>query len=846
MKYFSLLIISLFAHSCFSQTVIAGHSIPSSNFYVLKDYINTHLKHTGIIKHNEQSSEGDHLYDRWIDYWKLRVNPDGSFPTPDQNYREMQRYKLSHPDYLRSGATSDWRQIPISYSSSPPGIGRVDRITVNPNNPAHLYISSPSGSLWESADYGTTWQVMTDQLPIIGLSGIIVDPIDTNTLYLASGDGEANMDNPSIGVLKSRDGGHTWSATGLSFTLTTGLNYISRIEMNPVNHLSMIVASSNGIYQTMDSGATWSLRTTGNFRDVKYMPGSGAICYATTSTDYYRSADSGSTWTVISYPGSVSQCTDRISIGVSPAAPGNVYLLAGGPAGSCTGGFVGLYASNDTGRTFYTKSTTPNILGYDPAGADNFSQSWYTLAFGVSPLDTLIMYAGGAYIWTTADGGLTWSSSQGYGLTHPDIHELKFTADGATLYSGTDGGVYHMTMGSGTWDYISNGLQNTQIYRIAVSEGDSTILMYGSQDNDVVIDVAGICDGSNLNADGFGCIIDPTNSSTLFGESEYGGINQSPDGGITWNLESLGSGGGWDAPYKMNPHNHLELFAGMDYFYHSVDGGMSWMQLGTTNATTIDQFAFSESNTQIIYATSFDNTQYAEVLYKTTDGGSNWIALSPPTLYGVSVSYIDVNNTNPNELWVTAGSYVAGSKVYHSIDGGSTWTNISGTLPNLPANCITYQKNSNGILYVGMDNGIYVISDSLSDWLPYYTNLPNAIVKEIKIRYTTNDLFAGTYGRGMWQAKPYVHTKIVSGVADIAAEKFSIYPNPVKDELTIETDISAGDAVIKIMDDAGRTVKQVNVNKEKISIPCADLSAGMYFISTEYNGSKAVQKFVKL
>jgi photosystem II stability/assembly factor-like uncharacterized protein len=422
-KYIIPITLCLLCYSSFSQTVVAGHQIPSDNFYVLRDYINTHLRHTSVINHNEESSKGDHLFDRWIDYWRLRVNADGSFPEPDRDYHEMQRYRLAHPDYLRSSGTADWQQVHISYTDSAPGIGRVDRINFNPYNPSHIFLSTPSGSLWESTDAGGTWTVRTDQLPVIGLSGIIVDPLDTNVLYMSSGDGEANMDNPSLGVLKSYDGGHTWTNTGLIFNLTTTLNYISRIEMSPANHLNVLAASSQGIYQTTDSGTTWTLRAFGNFRDVKYMPGASKICYATTGTDFYRSVDSGSTWSIINYSASGTSCMDRLSIGVSPSAPANVYLLAGGLASTnCPngGGFMGLYASNDTGKTFYLKSSSPNILGYDPQGLDAFSQSWYTLALGglshryQSDLCRRGQYLGICRRWAHMELPVYWPGTCGY------------------------------------------------------------------------------------------------------------------------------------------------------------------------------------------------------------------------------------------------------------------------------------------------------------------------------------------------------------------------------------------------------------------------------------------------
>jgi hypothetical protein len=235
---------------------------------------------------------------RWIDYWQDHVNPDGSFPAPDHTYQEMQRYRQTHPVAASrsTGHQADWHQLPVTYGPDAPGIGRVDRIDFNTTNPAHLYLSTPSGSFWESLDGGTTWRSRTDQLPIIGTSGIVVDPNDTNTIHLATGDGEANSDNPSIGVLQiprwrqylASDRAivhfHSWSAIYLTYT------------DEPHRSSQLIVAASNGIYRTMDSGVTWTNVQSGNFRDVRYMPRNRAVCYAATNTSFYRSVDSGKTW----------------------------------------------------------------------------------------------------------------------------------------------------------------------------------------------------------------------------------------------------------------------------------------------------------------------------------------------------------------------------------------------------------------------------------------------------------------------------------------------------------------------------------------------------------------------
>lgn len=849
MKYSLTILFCLILKITFSQTYVAGQYIPSDNFYTIRDYINTNLRKTSGITHNEAASEGDHIFDRWINYWEQHINPDGSFPSADVNYKEMNRYRLLHPvsPNRSTGNPSSWHQLPVHYGGSSPGIGRVDRISFNRLNPNHLYLCTPSGSFWESLNRGGTWTPKTDQLPVIGSSGIVVNPNDSNIIYLATGDGESNTDNPSVGVLKSYDAGRNWNPTGLTFAFTSGQKYISRMEMNPTDPSQLLVAASNGIYLTRDSGATFTNRKGGNFRDIKYMPLNGAVCYAVTTSAFYRSIDSGLTWLAVATgnPGT----SNRMSIAVSKASPATVYLLAGG-----TNGLVGVYISIDTGKTWNTQATTPNLFGYQPNGADNFSQSWYTAAFAASPTDANLLYVGGANVWSSTDAGLTWACQTtgygfGYGTVHVDIHELHFSEDGSMLYIGCDGGIYVHPVNTPNWDYISDGLQNSQIYRIAISEGDSNIVMYGAQDNDVVIGRSGVWDGDNLNADGFGCAISPTNSSILFGASQYGGIAKSNNGGGSWRNLNIGNqNADWDAPYKMNLQDPNELFAGLDYFYHTSNGGASWTQLGAlgNGNNNFTAFDYCEANTQIMYATYTSST--GPGLFKSIDGGTTWINLNNHDISGLSITSIKVHPTDPDQAWITIGGYRAGKKVFYTNDGGVTFYNISGTLPNLPAHTIVYQNSSNDVVYVGMDNGVYVNGDTLTDWVLYADNLPNSIVKELKIRYATNELFAGTYGRGVWSTKLYQIPDVNTGIRQISDKlRINVYPNPVTDELTIETTGPAKEnASVFITESTGQLIKELTIAGQKTTIPCDDLASGIYFISYQLNGGKVVRKFVKL
>ena len=101
---------------------------------------------------------------------------------------------------------------------------------------------------------------------------------------------------------------------------------------------------------------------------------------------------------------------------------------------------------------------------------------------------------------------------------------------------------------------------------------------------------------------------------------------------------------------------------------------------------------------------------------------------------------------------MTFSGYVSGEKVYRTSNGGGTWTNISGILPNMPVNSIVYQKGANDGLYIGTDAGVYYKSNILPFWVPYKLGLPNVIVDDLQIHYGTKKITAATYGRGIWQA----------------------------------------------------------------------------------------------
>lgn len=138
-------------------------------------------------------------------------------------------------------------------------------------------MGSPSGGLWKSTDNGASWSTNTDNFTILGVSGIAINPNNPDIMYIATGDGDAG-DNPSIGVLKSTDGGATWNNTGLNWP-SSNENRIRKIliDQNDVN--TIMVASNQGVFVSNNAGASWTNKLVGDFWDIKANP--------TASTDIF-------------------------------------------------------------------------------------------------------------------------------------------------------------------------------------------------------------------------------------------------------------------------------------------------------------------------------------------------------------------------------------------------------------------------------------------------------------------------------------------------------------------------------------------------------------------------------
>jgi hypothetical protein len=692
---------------------------------------------------------------RWEFIMENRLMPDGTIPnTAAMNWN-------AYNELISSGMTSGygdpestygyWNFLaPTSYTSGygwNPGLGRVNCIEFHPTNANIIYIGTPAGGLWRTTNGGTTWTCLTDGMPSVGVSGIAVSHSNTNIIYILTGDGDGG-DTQSIGVLKTTDGGATWYPTGLSWDVT---NFVRgfKLRMHPTNSNILFAATTSGIYKTTNGGTSWTNPiTSGNIWDIEFKPGDPTIMYATrrfssNAGQFWRSTDSGDTWTQVTT--GVPTNATRMEIGVTPINSSRVYLLAGPATG--TGSFVGVYLSTNSGASFATQSTTPNLLGYSSTGNDSDHQTTYDLAIAVSHTSSANVMVGGINVWTSSNSGSTWtirsmwSVPNTIGYTHADIHFIRVNPLNNYVYVASDGGIFRSTNFGVSWTDLSSSLGITQWYRIAGTQSNSSLIIGGTQDNGSNKWTGGTSFQHILGADGMDCMIDHSNSNILYASTQNGGLNKSTNGGTSFSgIKPAGSTGSWVTPYVMNPSNSSIIYGGYNNgIYKSTNGGSSWTNTGGDGRSAM---AHGVNNTSRVYAAA------GTTFRMTADAAATWTVYTAPG----SVTGIAVDPANSLRVFITVSGYTAGQKVYRSTNGGSSWTNISGNLPNVPMNCIVYQAGSADGIYVGTDIGVFYRDNNINTWVPFMNGLPTVPVFDLEIYPNSNLLRAGTYGRGLWSS----------------------------------------------------------------------------------------------
>lgn len=671
---------------------------------------------------------------RWENHWKNKTNSQGYLITPQEMWEAFNLKKESKKRTSASVPTSIWEPVgPLNHintGSWSSGQGRVNVVYVDPSNENTVYIGTPAGGIWKSTTGGTNWISLSDNLPQIGISGIAVDPTNSNIIYISTGDRDAS-DSYSVGVMKSIDGGLTWNTTGLTFSGTN--SFAGDIVINPTNVNELLVATSNGIYKTTNAGTTWSQVRTGSFSQgsIRIKPNNPNTVYAVSENRFVRSTNFGSTFTTIT--SGLPTNSNRMILDVTPADENVIYILSA----NSSYGFQGLYKSTNGGDSFTAMNTTTNIFESD--------QAWYDLALAVSPTNANELYTGCLNIWRSLNGGTsfvrrnTWNSPTSPRYTHADIHYLRYF--GTKLYCGSDGGVYVSSDNTNSFTDLTASAQISQFYKIAVSKQSASKMVGGLQDN------GGHALSNNqwknyFGADGMDTAIDPTNSNLYYGFIQNGGslyisnnAGNSSSGGVG---APSGENGNWVTPLVTNSIG--EVFAGYSNLYKLNSGNWIQQNASSLGIGNIELITIDPSNDNNVYISGGGQ------LLKSTDKGVTF-----QNIFDASITSIAVHSSNSDIIYITTQG--TNGQVLKSIDGGLNFTSISAGLPSIGKNVIVHQgRNASNPLFIGTSLGVYYKDDTMTQWQPFDTGLPNVSVTDLEINLEDQKIIAATYGRGIWQA----------------------------------------------------------------------------------------------
>ncbi|MFP4369408.1 MAG: VPS10 domain-containing protein [Candidatus Kapaibacterium sp.] len=703
----------------------------------------------------KKKGTGWKAFERYKHFWGTRLYGLEKIPSGEKIIRDvMLKSKNDKSEKLLAGR--EWKScgpkiIPDNKLPHPSsGIGRINCVRFNTDDPNEIWLGSASGGIWVSRSNGAFWQPVDMPAFIsIGISDIAIAPSNTNVIYAATGDanGFTMTGGFSTGIVKSTDGGYTWELTSIEYSLNE-MAQSARILVHPEDENFVIAGTTNGIFLSNDGGKSWQHTFDEAYiRDMEFNPGNPGELLAASSgkgTAIYRSTDGGYTWseTII-----LKEVT-RIDIASAPGKPGRAYALC---VDNQKKSFHSLLRTDDFGNSWDTASTVPNILAADLSGSGEYAQGHYDLALAVAPENPDLVFAGGINIWRSNDAGETWdicshwAGQGGMQFVHADQHDLTFKPGTVELFAANDGGLYKSYSYCYQFKDISNGLDVAQFYRIGLYQSENEILIGGTQDN-----------GTHkyldnqwqhvIGSDGMECFFDSRDSSIAYGSKYWGNFFRADSGNNDFNLIISGEESqertAWITPFLLNPLGSGTLYTAFQNLRVSYDKGESWTRKGSINSDEpLTSLKVSPADTNVIIAADLNS------LYISDDDGDNWHEIQHDFKAAISDLYFD--DYDPHKFWISLSGYFEGEKVYLYRDG--KFINISGGMPNIPVNRIIKRKGPGDVLFAGTDAGVYYYDEFDPGWVLINEKMPFVVINDLEINYKNRHLYAGTFGRGIWK-----------------------------------------------------------------------------------------------
>ncbi|MBE2209062.1 MAG: PKD domain-containing protein [Saprospiraceae bacterium] len=665
--------------------------------------------------------------------------------------------------------------------------GRTRSLLIDANDPSgkRVWAGSVSGGLWRCNDITAdvpSWTPINDYFPNLAVMDIVQHPSNPNLMYFCTGEW---TDVRGIGVFRSSDGGNSWE----HLPNTVGFQYSYKMLVHPNG--DVYNTTSRGVWRSQDGGNNWT-RVIGNgvsgvnsavFYDIK-LAADGNIYVSSNNTIYKSPSGNIGAWSSITNTaGAPPSSSQRLEFDVSDTNPQVIFAV-----NNIGGDVEGIYKTINGGSS-WAKMPLPGALGMD-----NFArgQAWYDLDIAIHPEDHNRIIVGGIDPHISTNGGIGWTQiGQWFGgggiqYVHADQHRIVFdTKNTNVAYLTNDGGVWRTQNVKAPGSQIiirdrNNSYNVTQFYAGAIHpETAKSYYIGGTQDNgSLALSDIGISAGREvLGGDGFFCHIDEDEPNIQMVSLYYANYSLSTDGGRSFSGGAALEGNFLSASdYDSRTNTLYSQTNAADFYRWNVSSA-------TTTPVDVDGLNLDVSAVTVdrntpnrVYFGNFGNGRIVRVDNAHTGETVSGVELAP--LAG-TISGIAVEDGNAQHLMATVSNYGVAS-VFESFDGGQSWINVEGDLPDMPVNFCLFNPNNNRQALIATEAGVWsteLLDGSNTVWLPPATGRGTPFVRTDMLRLRRSDkvVLAATYGRGMFTSDVFADP-----AARMAIERVSYTNVPVR------------------------------------------------------------------
>ena len=471
-----------------------------------------------------------------------------------------------------------------------------------PGDPTTYYFGATGGGVWKSTDGANTWSPIFDKDGAPSIGSIAVAVSEPNVVYVGTGEAciRGNI-SQGDGVWKSVDAGKSWKSVGLKDSRAIG-----KVIVNPRNPDIVFVAAlghpfgpnaERGVFRTTDGGKTWEKvlykdENTGAI-DVVFDPQNPNILFASLwetrrtpwslssggpGSGVYRSADGGATWKRLQEQehGLPKGPYGRIGLAVG-ANSERVYALIEAKEG-------GLYRSDDGGDTWDLVNGSHSL----------FQRAWYYMHVIADPQDANTVYVLDVEFLKSTDGGRNFNKVK---VPHGDNHGLWIDPKNTKrMIAADDGGVTVSLDGGKSWTREDN--QPTAQFYHVITDTRTPYYVYGAQQDSSTVAIASRSDDGAIGRDNWypvgggeaGYIApNPLDPNIVYAGDYQGNItrfdrrtNQVQSIAVWPELSDARGAAGldhrfqWTAPIVISPHDPSTIYYGGERVFKTTDGGTHW------------------------------------------------------------------------------------------------------------------------------------------------------------------------------------------------------------------------------------------------------------------------------